>query len=176
MGNSISEIGILYLSSYNRRYLTKLFDEWNLEFHKLSDCDAFVYLYKEHPLAKQKSITYEELKHFPNMSFDQGLDASLYTAEEILVENEFPQTIKVNDRATMLNLMRGLNGYTLCSGVICQELNGDDYVAVPYEADADNPNSVMEIGWISRKHTILSEIGQNYIRELEEYFQTTTVQ
>ena len=76
----------------------------------------------------------------------------------------------------MLNLMRGLNGYTLCSGVICQELNGDDYVAVPYEADADNPNSVMEIGWISRKHTILSEIGQNYIRELEEYFQTTTVQ
>ena len=176
VGNSISEIGILYLSSYNRRYLTKLFDEWNLEFHKLSDCDAFVYLYKEHPLAKQKSITYEELKHFPNMSFDQGLDASLYTAEEILVENEFPQTIKVNDRATMLNLMRGLNGYTLCSGVICQELNGDDYVAVPYEADADNPNSVMEIGWISRKHTILSEIGQNYIRELEEYFQTTTVQ
>lgn len=173
VGNSLSEIGVLYLSNHNRRYLEKQFENWNLEFHKLSDCDAFVYLYRYHPLANKKSITYEELQAFPNMSFEQGQDASLYTAEEILVENEFSQKIKVNDRATMLNLMRGLNGYTLCSGVICEELNGDDYIAVPYEADKDNPNSVMEIGWISRKHAILSDIGKDYVQELEQYFAKT---
>lgn len=118
VGNSLSEIGILYLSNYNRRFMMKQFDEWNLEFHKLTDCDAFVYLYKGHPLAKKKSITYEELLPYPNMTFDQGDNPSMYTAEEILVENEFPRKIQVNDRATMLNLMRGLNGYTLCSGII----------------------------------------------------------
>lgn len=168
VGNSLSEIGVLYLSNYNRHFMTKQFDEWNLEFHKLADCDAFVYLYKGHPLANKKSIKYEELLPYPNMTFDQGDSPSLYTAEEILVENEFPRKIQVNDRATMLNLMRGLNGYTLCSGIISLDLNGDDYVVVPYEANVENPNSVMEIGWISRKHTVLSEIGSTYVKSMEQ--------
>lgn len=170
VGNSLSEIGILYLSNYNRRVLTKLFNDYNLEFHKLADCAAFVYLYKGHPLANKKSITYKELLKYPNMTFEQGDNTSLYMAEEILVENEFPQKIQVNDRATMLNLMRGLNGYTLCSGIISQDLNGDDYVVVPYKDDKNNPNSIMEIGWIQRKNTILSKIGEDYIQELKEYF------
>ena len=170
VGNSLSEIGILYLSNYNRHFMEKQFEEWNLEFHHLTYCDAYVYLYKEHPLAKQESITYDELLSYPNMTFDQGDSPALYTAEEILIENEFPQTIQVNDRATMLNLMRGLNGYTLCSGIISQDLNGDDYVVVPYEANVENPNSRMEIGWISRKHTILSDIGKAYVETMESYF------
>lgn len=170
VGNSLSEIGILYLSNYNRHFMEKQFEEWNLEFHHLTYCNAYVYLYKEHPLAKQESITYDELLSYPNMTFDQGDSPALYTAEEILIENEFPQTIQVNDRATMLNLMRGLNGYTLCSGIISQDLNGNDYVVVPYEANIENPNSRMEIGWISRKHTILSDIGKVYVETMESYF------
>lgn len=169
VGNSLSEIGILYLSSYNRKYLTKLFNDWNLEFHHLTDCDAFVYLYKEHPLAKKKSITYEELLEYPNMSFDQGDGASLFLSEEILSENEFPRKIKVNDRATMLNLMRGLYGYTLCSGIISEELNGTDYVAVPYEADENNPNAIQKIGYLTRKNTILSKVGEDYIQAVKDY-------
>ena len=170
VGNSLSEIGILYLSNYNRHFMEKQFEEWNLEFHHITYCNAYVYLYKEHPLAKQESITYDELLSYPNMTFDQGDSPALYTAEEILIENEFPQTIQVNDRATMLNLMRGLNGYTLCSGIISQDLNGNDYVVVPYEANIENPNSRMEIGWISRKHTILSDIGKVYVETMESYF------
>ena len=170
VGNSLSEIGILYLSNYNRHFMMKQFDEWNLEFHKLADCDAFVYLYKGHPLAKKKSITYEELLPYPNMTFDQGDNPSMYTSEEILVENEFPRKIQVNDRATMLNLMRGLNGYTLCSGIISKDLNGDDYVVVPYQANVENPNSMMEIGYITRKYTVLSEIGNTYIQTMKDYF------
>ena len=170
VGNSLSEIGILYLSNYNRHFMEKQFEEWNLEFHHLTYCNAYVYLYKEHPLANQESITYDELLSYPNMTFDQGDSPALYTAEEILIENEFPQTIQVNDRATMLNLMRGLNGYTLCSGIISQDLNGNDYVVVPYEANIENPNSRMEIGWISRKHTILSDIGKVYVETMESYF------
>lgn len=172
VGSSNSEIGILYLSNYNRKYLQKLFNEKNLEFHRLVKANAFVYLYKKHPLAKNKSITFEQLKEYPNMSFDQGENSSFYLGEEILGQNEYPRTIKVNDRATMLNLMRGLNGYTLCSGIISEELNGTDYVAVPYQADRKNPNAVMEIGYIIRSHTILSDIAENYINELNQYFES----
>ena len=83
--------------------------------------------------------------------------------------NEYPRQIKATDRSTMLNLMVGLNGYTLCSGIICEELNGSDFLAVPFEADEDNPNSSMEIGYILKKRSPLSEIGRIYINEVTKY-------
>ena len=77
--------------------------------------------------------------------------------------------IKANDRATMLNLMVGLNGYTLCSGIICEELNGSEFVAVPFRDDKENPNSVMEIGYIVKKNTILSSMGERYLAHIRNY-------
>lgn len=69
----------------------------------------------------------------------------------------------------MLNLMIGLNGYTLCSGIICEELNGEDYIAVPFEADDENSGDRMEIGYIVKKNTLPSHIGECYIHEVKEY-------
>ena len=171
VGNSISEVGILFLCDYNRKYLEKLFAERGISFQRLTTARAFVYLYWRHPLAKKESITFEDLKDYPNMSFDQGENSSFFLNEEILTENDYPQTIKVNDRATMLNLMRGLNGYTLCSGIICKELNGPDYVTVPYEDNSINPNVEMEIGYIVKSHSMLSDIAMNYIDELKKYIE-----
>lgn len=146
-----SEIGILYLSDFNRKAIEKLLKSYDLEFHHLVDCQAYVYIWKDHPLAKEASISFAQLNGYPCLSFEQGDNSSFYFAEEILSTNEYSQVIKANDRATMLNLMVGLNGYTLCSGIICEELNGNDFVAVPFRDDAQNPNSVMEIGYIVKK-------------------------
>lgn len=164
-----SEIGILYLSDFNRAAIGKLLRTSGLDFHHLIDCKAYVYLWSGHPLARQKSIRFEELADYPCLSFEQGDTSSFYFAEEILSTNEYIRTIKANDRATMLNLMIGLNGYTLCSGIICEELNGDDYTAVPFEADSVEENSVMEIGYITRHNSILSDIGAKYIEEIGKY-------
>lgn len=168
-----SEIGILYLSSFNRAAVLKLLRNNNLEFTHLIDCRAYVYLWKGHPLAKNKSITFDELKDYPCLSFEQGETGSFYFAEEILSTKEYVRTIKANDRATMLNLMVGLNGYTLCSGIICEELNGDDYAAVPFDSDSVDESCVMEIGYITKKNTILSSIGKKYIEEIKEYLKIT---
>ncbi len=164
-----SEIGILYLSDFNRAAITKLLRTANLKFHHLTDCRAYVYLWSGHPLAKKKSIRFSQLADYPCLSFEQGDDASFYFAEEILSTNEYPRTIKANDRATMLNLMVGLNGYTLCSGIICEELNGDDYLAVPLKDDKDAHNSIMEIGYITKDNAVLSAIGEKYIEEIRGY-------
>ncbi len=169
VGNFKSEIGLLYLNDFNRKVIEKMLDENDCEFKKLIDCDAYVYIWKNHPLADRKSISFDELKDYPCLSFEQGENGSFYFAEEILSTNEYQRTIKATDRATMLNLMVGLNGYTLCSGIICEELNGEDYIAVPFEADEDNPNSSMEIGYIIKKNTVPSQIGNVFIKELSNY-------
>ena len=164
-----SEIGILYKSDFNRAAIDKILRANELEFFELIECDAFVYLWKGHPLAKKKSIKFEDLAEYPCLSFEQGAAGSFYYAEELLSTAEYPRMIKANDRATMLNLMVGLNGYTLCSGIICEELNGDFFVAVPFETEEDVIGKSMEIGYIVKKNMILSKVATLYIDEIKKY-------
>ena len=164
-----SEIGVLYLSDFNRKSMEKLLRSAGLEFHHLIDCQAYVYLWKNHPLAKEESISFSQLFDYPCLAFEQGDNSSFYLAEEILSTNEYPRIIRANDRATMLNLMVGLNGYTLCSGIICEELNGNEFAAVPFRDDEENHNSVMEIGYVVRKNTMPGKVGKMYIEALKKY-------
>lgn len=168
VGSLKSEIGVLYVSARNEKMLRKLMTEQGLIFHPLIECRAYVYLWDQHPLAKEKSISMEQLKPYPCLSFEQEGD-EVYLAEEILSEKVYSQTVQVNDRSTMLNLMVGLHGYTLCSGIISGDLNGDGYVVVPFHEDEENPNSIMEIGYITKKNSILSKMGEEYIEELKNY-------
>ena len=162
-----SEIGIIYLNDFNRKSLTKLLSSNGLQFHTLTKCSPFVYLWKGHPLAGEKYISFDQLADYPCLSFEQGDNSTFYLSEEILSTNEYPRIIKANDRATMLNLMIGLNGYTLCSGIICEELNGSDYIAVPF--DTGSSDEAMEIGYVTLKNVILSDLADIYIREIKKY-------
>lgn len=164
-----SEIGVLYLSDFNRKSMEKLLRSAGLEFHHLIDCQAYVYLWKNHPLAGEESISFSQLSDYPCLAFEQGDNSSFYLAEEILSTNEYPRIIRANDRATMLNLMVGLNGYTLCSGIICEELNGNEFAAVPFRDDEENHNSVMEIGYVVRKNMMPGKMGKLYIEALKKY-------
>ena len=170
VGKSISDIGVLYLSKFNQKYIRKLLEEYNLEFTTITKCDACVYLHKNHPLAKLREISLSDLENYPCLSFDQGEDNLFYLSEEILTENEFARTVKASDRATMLNLMIGLNGYTLCPGIVEEALNGDNCVIVPYKEDENNPNREMEIGYINKKNGLLSKASEVYISQLNDYF------
>ena len=164
-----SEIGILYLNDFNRKAIEKLLRTGELDFHPLTVCDPYVYLWKGHPLAGRREIRFADLADYPCLSFEQGDGASFYLAEEILSTAEYPRTIKANDRATMLNLMIGLNGYTLCSGIICEELNGSDYLAVPFRPESGNSEGRMEIGYLLKKNRIPSRMAELFIEEMKRY-------
>ena len=106
----------------------------------------------------------EELEEYPCLSFEQGNYNSFYFAEEVLSTYGYKRLIKACDRATLLNLMVGLNAYTLCCGIICESLNGDDYCAVKLKSDER-----MTIGYLKRKGVALSALGQKYLEEIEKF-------
>lgn len=162
--NRKSEIGILYLNDFNRNVLNKLFAEYELQFQPLLECGVYVYIWKGHPLAERNEIALEELDEYPCLGFAQGEHNSFYFAEEVLSTYQYKRFIRANDRATLLNLMVGLNGYTLCSGIICEDLNGKDYCAIKLKSDEK-----MTIGYISRKDAPVSAIGQKYLEEIAKY-------
>lgn len=159
-----SELGVLFLCDFNEQVMQKLFRENNLVFEELFVCDTFVYMWKGHPLADRNIISIDDLQDYPCLAFEQGKNNSFYLAEEMLSTYEYKKIIKADDRATMLNLMVGLNGYTLCSGIISEELNGPDYVAVPLAE-----SQKMHIGYIRHKGATISTMGQIYLEELRKY-------
>lgn len=162
--NFRSEIGILYINDFNRKVLTKLFHESRLEFHEILECGIYVYMWKGHPLADSELLTLEELADYPCLSFEQGNYNSFYFAEEVLSTYDYKQFIKANDRATMHNLMVGLNGYTLCSGILCEKLNGSEFCAVKLKSDEK-----MTIGYLVRKGVAISPLGKKYLEEIAKF-------
>lgn len=159
-----SELGIIYQNDFNKKALDKILSDKNLEFVSLFDCAIYVYMSADHPLANKKSVSFEELFEYPCLSFEQGDNNSFYYAEEMFPTHKYNRIIKADDRATMLNLMTGMNGFTLCSGIICEKLNGDGYTAVPLESEER-----MNIGYIKRKNMPLSKLGERYISILKTY-------
>ncbi len=163
--NFSSEIGIIYLNSKNEQVIRKLLREYELDFLELLKCDTYVYLCKDHPLANKERICMEELLPYPCIAFEQGSKHSFHFAEEMKSTHDYPKLIKVDDRATALNLMIGLDAYTLCSGIICEELNGNEHIAVSL-SESDE----MIIGIIHRKTLPFSPLAKLYIDEINEYF------
>ena len=163
-----SEIGIIHLDEYNHNFLLKYLRVNNLEYQKLFDCKVFVYLSTEHPLADKKRLTSHDLEPYPCLTFNQGEENPIYLAEEPVSMFERRKIIKVNDRGTMLNMMIGLNGYTLCSGIICEELNGSGYKAIPYES-----REKTSVIYVTRAGSTLSRLGQEYIDNLKAFASKT---
>ena len=157
-----SEIGILFLNDFNEKVLTKLLKAQELEFHLLFVARPHVFISRNHPLAQQTVIINEELEEYPYLSFEQGEHNSFYFSEEIFSASERKKNIRVRDRATLFNLLIGLNGYTVCSGVIDENLNGKDIIAVPLADDSE-----MRIGYITHKKGRRSSIGVAYLECLK---------
>ena len=159
-----SEIGILFLNDFNEKVITKILKSYDLEFHQLFVARPHVFISRKHPLAQNQVITNEELEQYPYLSFEQGEHNSFYYAEERYSRVLRKKNIRVRDRATLFNLLIGLNGYTICSGVIDENLNGENIIAVPLKEQG-----LMQIGYIHRAGSVVSALGEIYIEELMKY-------
>ncbi len=159
-----SEIGIIFLNDFNEVVINKILKSHDLEFHQLFVAKPHVFISRKHPLAKNTVITNEKLEEYPYMSFEQGEHNSFYFSEEIFSDYERKKNIRVRDRATLFNLLIGLNGYTVCSGVIDKKLNGKDIIAVPLADEKD-----MRIGYITHKKGTVTRLGNTYLEALKKY-------
>ncbi|WP_238915819.1 LysR family transcriptional regulator [Clostridium sp. YIM B02555] len=159
-----SEIGILYTSSKNEEVIMKFIKQNDLEFEELFEAKPHVFISSKHPLAEREEITLEELEDYPYLSFEQGDYNSFYFSEEILSTLDRNKNIKVRDRATLFNLAVGLNGYTVSTGVISKELNGENIIARPLMVE-----EYMRIGVIRQRKMPLSRYGEAYMAALKKH-------
>ena len=161
--NMRSEIGILYLNEFNGKVINKLLKSANLEFHSLFTAKPHIFISIKNPLAKQSIVTIDQLQHYPYLSFDQGEFNSFHFSEEILSTMSHQKSIRVNDRATLFNLLIGLNGYTISTGVLSADLNGNEIIPVPLDCE-----ETINVGWIAQRNVSLSKLGMAYVDALVE--------
>jgi DNA-binding transcriptional LysR family regulator len=155
-----SEVGILYRNDFNRKVIDKLLRDAGLVFHPLFLAEPHVFIARRNPLAARDRVTLEDLADLPRLTFDQGANNSFYLAEEILSTLSSKREIRVSDRATIFNLMIGLNGYTISTGIISDDLD-PEIAAIPLEVDER-----IEIGWIDHSGIPLTELAERYLDEV----------
>ncbi|GAA0055358.1 UNVERIFIED_CONTAM: LysR family transcriptional regulator [Streptococcus canis] len=161
--NFRSEIGVLFINDYNRDVLTKLFDDNHLTVTPLFKAHPHIFVSKSNPLASKKLLVMDDLIDFPYLSYDQGIHNSFYFSEEMMSQMPHSKSIVVSDRATLFNLMIGLDGYTVASGILNSNLNGDQIVAIPL----DVPDEI-DIVFIKHEKANLSKMGERFIEYLLE--------
>lgn len=162
--NFRSEIGILYVSSFNEKVMLQMLEQEGLDFHSLFEAGPHIFVSAQNPLAKRSSVTLGDLEAYPRLSFEQGEFNSFYYAEEIFSTIPRKKSIQVSDRATLFNLLIGLNGYTISTGILSSDLNGSDIVSVPLAEE-----ETISVGWIVHKKTRLSRIANLYLEELKRF-------
>lgn len=158
-----SEIGILYLNEFNAKVINKLLKSANLQFNSLFKAKPHIFISINNPLAKQSIVTIDQLEEYPYLSFEQGEYNSFHFSEEILSTLSHQKSIRVTDRATLFNLLIGLNGYTISTGVLSADLNGNEIIPVPLDCDEN-----INVGWICHKNTVLSKLALAYIEKLQQ--------
>lgn len=160
-----SELGILYLDDENKNVITRALREKELVFTPLFEAKPHVFISSVHPLATKKTVDWDDLTPYPYLSFEQGEHNSFYYAEERYSRVLRKKNIRVRDRATLFNLLIGLNGYTVCSGVIDENLNGENIIAVPLKEQG-----LMQIGYIHHKKAVLGKLAQAYIEAIGDRY------
>lgn len=161
-----SELGILYLSKRNHEVIEKMVKASDLTFEALFTASPHVFICSSHPLANLDVITLDDLDDYPYLSYEQGQYNSFYYSEELLGTLDRRKNIRVRDRATLFNLLIGLDGYTVCSGVISHELNGESIIAKPLAVD-----EYMEIGVIRRRGMQPSRYATAYLQALKRHIE-----
>lgn len=162
VANMQSEVGIIYLSDFNKDVIGKLLREKHLEFHPLFRAGLHIFLSRNNPLAMKKKITMKDLEPYPFIQYEQGEEGSFYFAEEAVWPDYSPKQINVTDRATILNFIVGLNGYTVCTGIDNEDLNTEKIVTVPLDSDES-----MLLGWITNERAKISTAADLYLQKLK---------
>lgn len=160
--NQRSELGIIYVNDFNRQVIEKILREDRLHFHPLFTARPHIFVSSQNPLARKKVASLEDLEDYPCLTFEQGTYNSFYFSEEILSTVYHRKNIVVSDRATIFNLMIGLNGYTISTGVVSADLNGDNITAVPLAVEDE-----ITVGWIHSQLNNPSHLAEAYIEELK---------
>jgi DNA-binding transcriptional LysR family regulator len=160
-----SEVGIISFSGSNEALIKKLFRDYRLEFTPLMQRETFIYVWKGHKLAGRKEISIGEMKDYPCISFDQSSDGNFYLTEEAMADYSFDKMIKSDDRATTMELIAELGGYSIGSGMLSKE----DSVLKGLVAIKMIEEDPLTIGYITRKGSALSRYGREYVKELLKY-------
>ncbi|MDE6781108.1 MAG: LysR family transcriptional regulator [Ruminococcus sp.] len=161
-----SELGIIFLSNFNREVIMRILKNKELQFVQEFTAKPHVFVSRKNPLASKRTVSHKDLRLYPRLTYDQGMNNSFYFSEELHSTDESPKSIIVSDRATLFNLLIGLDGYTISSGILSSDLNGTDIVSIPLESD-----EIMEVGYINNTDRPLSKMALRYLEHFRIYIE-----
>ncbi len=162
-----SDVGILYINELNSKVMNKIFSDSNLKFTPLFNANPHIIIRGNHPLVSKESVTTQDISQFPYITFEQGINNSLNFSEEMINLPNICKSIKVNDRATLSNLLTSTDSYTIGTGFIDSDFDENKLKSIPIQCD-----EIFTVGWIAHKDIKLNKITARYIDILNDIVST----
>ena len=159
--NARSDVGIIAIKDDNDKLMERFLSSKKLMFSKLIKTVPHVFIRKDHPLSSKKSIGFEDLKKYPFISYEQGEHNLSFFIEELSDTVEAKKHVEITDRATLMNLLLLTDSYTIGTGIMPSQLNGDTIISVPLQSE-----EVYLIGYIIKKNAVISEYTKRFINIL----------
>ena len=162
--NLNSDLGILaYLKAPAGGYMERYLKRNGLEFRQLFETCPYVFMGKHNPLASRDRLTREELTEYPYITYDQGEAGPVEFSEELSEYSQTKQHIRINDRATLMNLLLSTDCYTIGTGVMTSDLNNGNVISVPLVS-----GDIYTVGIINRADVGLNEDAERFVKILYE--------
>lgn len=160
-----SEIGLIFISNMTRKFMTRTLRRNGLSFTELElfSYPPAVFLKADHPLAKYKTLSLEQLNPYPYVQYTQGEDTYQFSEEIVMPDIKPQRMIHVTDRSTLFSIIKETDAYTVGTGILFHSLN-DQFTAIPLK----NPLDIMCVGWIKPDNASLSPEARNYIEQVQK--------
>ena len=161
----VSEVGLLFYFLSAKNIVIQDLRNRGMVFNHIAYRKPHLYAHCSHPLAGRVSVTTEDMRHYPSISYDAGgSSASLYTSN---LRRATPrmQSFHVIDRASAYTIMRNTLAYATGTGYQSEDPAYADIACVPIEGSAG-----LEVGWLVKDKQHLSDPAQQFIALLKQLY------
>lgn len=146
-----SILGVLSLNDFNKNFFERYFIAKSLMFTPLTSLRQHVFLREEHPLAHLPSITFEQLREYPYLTYQQD-DVLLHFAEEAINVDNIKKLVYLKDRGAMNNLLSNTDGYNIGTGCIVNNYMNPNIISIPLAG-----SNLIQVGLVKRNDVFLPE-------------------
>ena len=157
-----SDIGVLAIKGNDDGIMKRYLHKKGLLFTPFLKAFPHVFVRKKHPLAKEKSLCYHQLKEYAYVSYEQGEHHNSFFTEEIM--NSFSDKhIEISDRASLMNVLLSTDCYTVGTGIMPSALNNGNIVSIPLDSE-----EFYTIGYILHGNKKITPLMERFIALLME--------
>ena len=156
-----SEIGFLHFPDEKEPGILRDLRSEKVEFYSIGRAEPCLLLRRDHPLAAQDTVCLSELAPYPLVSYDYGVEGSVYVSEEGVTMLQAERRVAVSDGLTLVDLLVSTDACAVAMPYLGSLMESCGVVFRPLTGVKS-----LQLGWIKKADRVLQPLAKRYLQML----------